>query len=142
MAFKLVGKIHNTKDANKRAAAHKTAKSIFKEIRNKMNEYRETFGQDITEQWLNQSFGGLQLTPTRAERLKARKEIEKMAKREIQAGLVDTDFENFTAVHARKRAMPNTALTKALKPNRRQNFERKNKDHTFHWTLTGWLGIG
>ena len=80
MAFKLAGKIPNTKDANKRAAAHKTAESIFKEITNKMNEYRETFGQDITEQWLNQSCAGLQLTPTRAERLKARKEIEKKAK--------------------------------------------------------------
>ena len=102
-----------------------------------MNEYSETFGQDFTEQWLNQSGGGLQLTPTRAERLKARKEIEKKAKREIQAGLVDTDFEKLYGSACSKASYANTALTKTLKPKRRQNFERKNKDHTFHWTLTG-----
>ena len=133
MAFKLAGKIQSTKDANKRAAAHKTAKSIFKDITNKMNEYRETFGQDITEQWLNQSCGGLQLTPTRAERLKARKEIEKEAKREIQAGLVDTDFEKLYGSACSKASYAKHRLNEGLET--KQEAELRKKKQRSHVSL-------
>ena len=130
MAFKLAGKIKNTTEANKQAAADKTAKSILKDITNKMNEYKETFGQDITEQWLNQSGGGLQLTPTRAERLKARKEIEKDAKKEIQASLVDADFNKLYGSACSKTSYAKHRLDEGLEPKHEaEHREKKKRSH-------------
>lgn len=90
-AKNLSSKIKSYQQKNE-TSAKKMASSALAAI---TNAYQSRYKKDIRSEWARQPKSGLQLTPTRAEKKQARKQIDRENKEDIEKEMLNSDFREF-----------------------------------------------